>query len=176
MPSLMSPVLISATVFLAASLGVFGVVSYKTYAASNGAASEAQVLGDKLQEQDSLQGVMRVLDTTKKERAALAALPVAQGGGADFIATVESLGRTAGVSAKVQNVGMIPPTKTAPGAMSMSVTFSGTFAADERFVRLIETLPQGVVVTQFVMNADMTPPGGVWSGSFNLTAVSFDTP
>ena len=174
--------LATAGVLFALSATLFGAIWYGVYTASNGAQTAAQTLGDKMQEQQMLSSAMRLLDLTKKERAELQTLPIPQGGGADFIGGIEGLGKTAGVDATISNVGVVPPHGSAPGSFTVTVRISGSFSSCERFIRLVETLPQGVVLSSLNLGLETGAAGaagasaGTWSGSFDLAAVSFETP
>lgn len=122
----------------------------------------------------TLERKANLANTTQEDRATLAQTVVAPGGSANFISQVEAAGSTAGVSLELSGITQTPPKKTLAGALSLTATFSGSYAADIRFVSLVETLPVVAVVDPLSLSYDQAKK--VWIGDLTLSALSYDAP
>ena len=159
---------------LAVTLGLFGFITFEALAARADASNSLQSLSGNLQQGEALKESSRLADSTKDQRQTLATLPIPKNGGASFISSIEALGTTAGVGASVSSVTATPPQGHTPGTLTLVAQFSGTFAACTRFAALVETMPQSLSVSSLSLQYDDT--SGTWSGTMQISALSFDTP
>lgn len=162
-----------ALVLLGIGLTIFTLVLYGVLNAQSEAASSLKSLSSQMRQAQDLQEAARVANTTKDERAALNTLPLPQNGGADFIAQVESLAKTARVDATVSSVTGTAPSGNRPGALSLAVHFSGTYAACLRYLKLIETMHAAVSIAN--TSLDYNEADKSWGGILALSALSLDS-
>ena len=171
-PATLSRALLSGAVCLV-MFGALSTVVWMVYSARVTASdAEASVALQSAQSEGLRRAAIQGA-TTKNERAALMALAIPAGGNAPFISSVEALGKTARVTASVSSVGAAASAGDAPGSLTLSVQFSGTYAQGLQFVRLIETMPTALSVGSLSLQYDT---GNNWNGSLSLSVLSFDTP
>lgn len=162
-----------ALALLGIGLTLFTLVLYGVLNARSEAAASLKSLSTQMAQAQDLQTAARAANATKEERTALAALPLPQNGGADFIAKVESLAKTARVDATVSAITGTAPSGGRPGALSLTVHFSGSYAACLRYLKLIETMPAAVSIAN--ASLDYNEADKSWGGLFTLSVLSLDT-
>lgn len=151
------------------------VVGYINVLGASADAMEAHTSLHQMEAQErSLERAASQASATRSERPALNALVIPAGGGAQFIAGFDALAKTAGVVFEILSVSAEPPQGTLPGSLTLVLRFSGTYAACEHFMRLVETLPRSTAIKALTLAYNDGAKS--WDGTLTVATLSFDTP
>jgi Tfp pilus assembly protein PilO len=108
------------------------------------------------------------MDLVKKYFVTDASLP-------QFIEELEVVATAAGVDFSLNSAVPNKAKKDATSAIVLSATVEGSYAALERWVGLLGTLPQAVTVERVELHAPTGEGGGMnWVGAADFTLVSYE--
>ncbi len=170
-PLSLTRALVASALFVVA-LGGFAALAWVTYAAIGSASAAQAEVGNISAESDTLRRLALQAASSKEARTRLSELAIPPGGNVAFIGTVESLGKIARAGMTVSSVSAIAPAGAKPGKLELSIRFSGSYAQSLRFVKLLETLPLSLSISELSLQHD----GSSWAGTVSLSVLSLDTP
>jgi hypothetical protein len=151
----------------------YGAMFYTTYKRDMESAGLYVSLYKSATNQENTLALERTIKSTEIQRKLIDAYFIPEADVSRFIEHVESLGRSAGVSLKMNSVQKTPAKK-----FEVSFVASGTFASIYRMLLLVEAMPFSVKVKSLRMNKNTTlPTPGMerdpWQGSFVVSLESF---
>ena len=164
---------LTAAVCAAAGIGLLLFAWFQVWQARKDALAATEAIISYGGKEKEVRYLATQAHATKEARSSLKGLAVPEGGSVLFIGAIEALGKTANVSLSIDSVSSQPPQGVTPGRLSLSVRFSGTFAACTQFMRLLETTSAGLIVSSLSLQYDDS--ARLWSGMTALSVVSFDT-
>ena len=115
----------------------------------------------------------RMYADTEEKRARLRSFFVEEGGVADFIEYVESLGRKAGVTLEVRSVEVLPVAEGGESFEELALTIEtrGSWSEVMSFEQALETAPYGISITTttFEREGDTRP---LWRADVSLSVLA----
>lgn len=168
--------IIAAAVFACGILALAALVAsaLTVWRAQSDAADVGSLLLERSSKEKGLERAAAQARATVHERQMLAQHAIPEDGGAAFIESLDGLAKVSNVEAEIQSVNATEPAGFKPGTLLLSLRFSGTYQAADRFLRLLETRPEGVTISALSLAYDEASKH--WSGTLSLAAISFDTP
>ncbi len=137
-------------------------------AAARAAAESQYRLSRAAEYQMLLEQNARAMEQVKKYFVTDASLP-------QFIEELEGVATAAAVDFSLNSAVPSKAKKDASSVIALSATVEGSYAALERWVGLLGTLPQAVTVDRVELHAPTGEGGGItWSGAADFTLVSYE--
>ena len=137
---------------------------------------------------ESVRSVKNLMNDTKKEREQITQLFIQPNGTVDFIETVESLGRMAGVKLEIESVGVESlKNKTASSTelFRISLKIEGSWGNAMRLLSLLETMPYKISfdgINLEKISRGLSSDGGkgqeasYWNGVFSFNVLKIKSP
>lgn len=138
--------------------------------------------------EESLRSIKNLMNDTKKEREQIAGFFVQPNGTVDFIETVESLGRIAGVKLETESVGVEAlKNKTASSTelFRLSLRTEGSWGDTMRLLSLLDNMPykisfESVELEKISVGSDSGREkkkiSSYWSGAFSFGVLKIKNP
>ncbi len=154
-------------VFFLADIALLGAYGYLFFAAESKNKETAALYGasnERNSSKEKIQGLLRALEDTEKEREKLSEYFAAKTSAVAFIEQIEKLGKNAGVDLSVSSVS---DGAKGGGAIELAFSATGSFSDMYRLIALIESIPYKVMLKK--VDIQRMNDSGAWKGNFTVT-------
>lgn len=157
--------IISAIIFLV-SVSVCVVFFWMVSKQKTVYIERTQERAEKQAYRDSLQSLMRTLEDTKEERAALVSRVIKDDEVITFLSLIETLGKEQGIALTTNSLTVLPVNDTFE-TLVIALTLEGTYSEMTSIIKLLEQLPYQSSVAKVTMSKEKG--SGLWKGSLEVS-------